>query len=100
MAPSFETLRDEDSYDDEDEEIDFSGACIPGRLGGLGIDMGSYRPEGAVRSTTRGGLGRVRGHRWPTHCSRGQQAEVGQILTAQTKHRGKDEGGVHIHAVE
>lgn len=31
MAPSFENLQDEDSYDEE-EEIDFSGLCEPMRL--------------------------------------------------------------------
>lgn len=39
MAPSFDTLRDEDSYDDEDEEIDFSGSCRPSRGGDMDTDM-------------------------------------------------------------
>lgn len=39
MAPSFDTLQDEDSYDDEDEEIDFSGSCRSSRVGNMDTDM-------------------------------------------------------------
>ena len=39
MAPSFDTLRDGDSYDEEDEEIDFSGSCRPSRVGDMDTDM-------------------------------------------------------------
>ena len=48
MAPSFEALRDEDSYDAEDEEIDFSGLCVPSHTEELDVDRLSYRLEGAV----------------------------------------------------